>query len=171
MMRLGSMIGGAALLLAGCVPPTPAPPGAAMTRAEPRPGVTPPLASGEAQLVVRAVPAGVPREELVGASCRAESPYFTASFTAPAVVLLPDYGSAQPPVTVTCRSGTTSGTAVAQPEAVWQRGMGGWPAVGVSVGTGDVSGVGVGLGWYGGGVGTQSGRPVVRYPELRVPLS
>jgi hypothetical protein len=73
-------------------------------------------------------------------------------------------------VTVTCRSGTASGTAIAQPEALWQRGMGGWPAVGISVGTGDVGGVGVGLGWYGGGAGVQQGTPVVRYPELRVPI-
>jgi hypothetical protein len=141
-----------------------------MVRTEARPGVTLPLAGGEAQLVVRAVPAGVPNQELRGAACTASSPFFTAAFTSPAVVLMPDYGTSAPPVSVTCRSGTMSGTAVAQPEALWQRGMGGWPAVGISVGTGNVSGVGVGVGWAGGGVGTQGGQPVVRYPELRVPL-
>jgi len=53
---------------------------------------------------------------------------------------------------------------------VWNRGMGGWPAVGISVGTGDLSGVGVGLGWYGGGAGVSSGEPAVRYRDLLVPL-
>jgi hypothetical protein len=160
----------AGLILAGCVPPAAAPPGAAMVRVEARPGATLPLAGGETQLVVRAVPAVGTGQELVGAACRAESPYFMASFSSPAVLLMPDYGNAAPPVTVTCRSGSGTGTATAQPEALWQRGLGGWPAVGISVGTGDVSGVGVGLGWYGGGTGVQQGAPVVRYPELLVPI-
>ena len=56
------------------------------------------------------------------------------------------------------------------PEAVWSRGVGGWPAVGISVGTGSNNGVGVGLGWYGGGAGVSTGEPVVRYPDVRVPL-
>jgi hypothetical protein len=169
-MRSNWLLVPAGLILAACVPPAAAPPGTPTTRVEPRPDVALPLAGGEAQLVVRAVPAGVSGQELRGADCRAESPYFTASFVSPAILLMPDYGNAAPPVTVTCRSGTASGTAIAQPEALWQRGMGGWPAVGISVGTGDVGGVGVGLGWYGGGAGVQQGTPVVRYPELRVPI-
>jgi hypothetical protein len=72
-------------------------------------------------------------------------------------------------VTVTCRSGAATRTAVAAPQAAWQGGLGGWPAVGVSVGTGNSSGVGVGFGWWGGGgVGAAGGVPVVRYPELRI---
>jgi hypothetical protein len=59
---------------------------------------------------------------------------------------------------------------VAVPEAAWSGGVGGWPAVGISVGTGDLSGVGLGLGWYGGGVGAGSGVPVTRYRDLRIEL-
>ena len=86
------------------------------------------------------------------------------------MVLFPDYGSQAPTVSVTCRAGNLSGTAISVPEAVWSRGVGGWPAVGISVGTGSNNGVGVGLGWYGGGVGVSTGEPVVRYPDVRVPL-
>ena len=84
---------------------------------------------------------------------------------------MPDFGEAAPVVTVTCRSGATSGTAAAPPERAWSGGLGGWPAVGVSVGTGDAEGVGVGLGWYGGSVGGSSGTPVVVTARCRVPLS
>jgi hypothetical protein len=165
------MICGVMLVLGGCVAPAGTPPtGVPAVRAEARPGVTLPAARGETQLVVRAVPAGATGQQLQGPACRAESPYFTADFAAPATVLFPDYGSAAPPVTVTCRAGETSGSAVAQPEAYWQRGIGGWPAVGVSVGTGGWEGVGVGVGWYGGGYGASQGTPVIRYPELRVPM-
>ena len=160
---------GLLLIVAGCATPGPVPPGVTTVRAEPR-AADLPLARGEARLVVRAVSAAAPSEEIAGASCRAESRYFTASFTAPAVVLFPDYGSGAPTVSVTCRAGASSGTAVSAPEAVWSRGAGGWPAVGVSVGTGSNNGVGVGLGWWGGGGGVSTGEPVVRYPDVRVPL-
>jgi len=43
-------------------------------------------------------------------------------------------------------------------------------SVGISVGTGSYEGVGVGVGWWGGGTGVSTGEPVVRYPEVRVPL-
>jgi hypothetical protein len=120
---------------------------------------------------VRAVPAAEPGQEYRGAACEAVSPYFTSRFAAPARVLMPDYGSAAPPVTVNCRAGAASGSATAAPEAFWSGGIGGWPAIGVSVGTGDLSGVGVGMGWYGGGTyGNGYGVPRVRYPDLRVPL-
>jgi len=159
---------GVVLALAGCVAGGGAPPGVTTVRAEARPGATLPLARGETQLVVRAVPAGAAGQELRGAACRAESPYFTAQFASPAMILMPDYGAAAPPVSASCRAGTASGTGVAQPEAVWSGGLGGWPAIGVSVGTGDVQGVGVGLGWYGGNVGGTQGAPVTRFRELRV---
>jgi hypothetical protein len=142
----------------------------ASVRVEPRPGVAAPVARGEATLLVRAVPAGSSGQELRGAACRAESGYFTADFRSPALLLMPDFGEAAPVVTVTCRDGPASGTAAAAPERAWSGGLGGWPAVGISVGTGDVEGVGVGLGWYGGSVGGTAGAPVVRYRELRVPL-
>ena len=71
---------------------------------------------------------------------------------------------------VNCRSGDLAGQAAASPQAAWSGGLGGWPAVGISVGTGRAEGVGVGMGWYGGGVGASSGVPVTRYPELRVEM-
>lgn len=165
-----ALVWGAVIGIAGCVAPGVAPPGVETVRAEPKDGVAAPAARGETQLVVRAVPAGTQGQELRGALCVADAPWFRAEFTSPARLLLPDYGAAAPVVTVTCRSGTASGTAAASPEAAWSGGLGGWPAIGMSVGTGNAAGVGVGLGWYGGGVGTAGGVPVVRYPELRVVL-
>ena len=153
---------------AGCVSPAAGPPGVETMRAEARPGVAAPPAQGEAQLVVRVVPAGVSGQELRGADCTAEAPYFTARFTSPARLLVPDYGASAPPVTVTCKSGTATGSATAMPQPAWGGGMGGWPAVGISVGTGNAGGVGVGFGWYGGNVGASSGVPVTTYPELHV---
>lgn len=161
---------GLLLIVAGCATPGAPPAGVATVRATPSASADIPLARGETRLVVRAVAADTPAQEIAGAACRAESRYFTASFASPAVVLFPDYGSRAPTVSVTCRAGNLSGTAIAAPEAVWSRGAGGWPAVGVSVGTGTNSGVGVGLGWYGGGAGASTGEPFVRYPDVRVPL-
>lgn len=165
-----------ALLLAGCVVPAPTtPPGATVVRAEARPGVAMPPARGETSLVVRAAPASALGQDLAGVACRAETPYSTASFTTPAQILMPDLGSAAPSVTVTCNAqtptGKLSGTAIASPEAPWSNGLGGWPAVGISVGTGNAQGVGVGVGWSGGSAGTSSGTPAIRYRDLRVPLS
>ena len=161
---------GLVLALSACVVPAGPPAGVALVRAEPRAGATPPLARGETQLVVRAVSASAPGQEVTGAACRAESTYFAAEFVAPAAIRLPDYGAASPSVDVRCSAGGALGVAVARPEAVWQRGFGGFPAVGVSVGTGTSSGVGVGVGWVGGGAGVSTGEPVIRYPDLRVPL-
>ena len=132
----------AAIGVAGCAVPGAAPPGVATVSATRTAEVPAPLASGETQIIVRAVPAGAPDQELRGALCVAEAPWFRAEFASPARVLVPDFGTQAPPVTVTCRSGTASGSAVAQPQAAWSGGLGGWPAVGVSVGTGGYSGVG-----------------------------
>jgi hypothetical protein len=162
---------GPVMLAAACAAPGPVDPGVPSVRAEPRPGVTTPLARGETSLVVRAVPAGPTGQEVQGAACLAETGYFTAEFVSPARILMPDLGEAAPVVSVACRAGDTSGSAEALPERAWSGGLGGWPAVGISVGTGDAAGVGVGLGWQGGSVGGTGGVPVVRYRELRVPLS
>lgn len=163
-------IWGAVIGLAGCATTGAAPVGVQTVQAVAKPGVAAPVARGETQLVVRTVTAGAPGQELVGAACVADTPWFQAKFTSPARILMPDLGASAPTVTVTCRSGTATGTAAAPPVAAWSGGLGGWPAVGISVGTGDVNGVGVGLGWYGGGVGGASGVPVTRYNELRVEL-
>lgn len=133
-------------------------------------GATLPPAQGESEIVVRAVSAAAPGQEIAGAGCTASAPYFKADFTAPARLLVPDFGAAAPTVTVTCQAGTAKGSALVAPEAAWSGGLGGWPAVGVSVGTGNQSGVGVGFGWWGGGVGASTGVPVTRYPAVRVTL-
>ncbi len=159
---------GLVLGIAGCVAPGVAPSDVDTVRAVDRTGVQAPPARGETQLVVRVVPAGTRGQQLRGAACVAETAWFRAEFASPARVLMPDYGSAAPVVTVTCRSGTASGTAEAQPEPAWSGGLGGWPAIGVSVGTGNAGGVGLGLGWYGGGAGAAGGVPVTRYQDLLV---
>lgn len=161
---------GLLLIAAGCATPGPMPAGVAPVRATPTAGASLPLARGEARFTVRTVTAAAPGTEVAGASCRADSPYFGASFPSPAVVLFPDYGAQAPAVTVTCRSGKLTGTAVSTPQASWSGGAGGWPAVGISVGTGNSSGVGVGVGWWGGGGGVSTGEPVVRYPDATVAL-
>ncbi|MFT3972909.1 MAG: hypothetical protein QM699_05530 [Amaricoccus sp.] len=134
-------------------------------------GATLPPAQGEAELVVRAVQASAPEQDIAGATCTAASPYFTATFVPPARLLVPDFGSAAPTVTVTCKAGSAQGSALVAPEAVWSGGAGGFPTVGISVGTGNMSGVGVGVGWWGGGgAGMNAGHPVTRYPAVRIPL-
>ena len=158
----------AALALAGCATTGPVP-GLPTVSVSPVAGALPPDARGETQLLVRAVPSGGVGE-LQGAQCEAVSPYFSARFTAPARILMPSYGAESPQVTVTCSAGGVSGTQVVAPTQAWSGGLGGWPAVGVSVGTGNAGGVGVGLGWYGGGYGAGAGVPVVRYGEVRVPV-
>ena len=85
-------------------------------------GVAAPVARGETQLIVRTVTAGAPGQELVGAACVADTPWFQAKFTSPARILMPDLGASAPTVTVTCRSGTATGTAAAPPVAAWSEG-------------------------------------------------
>ena len=165
-----AMQGLASLVLAGCAVNSVAPPDATTVSVVARSGVTAPLAQGETQLVVRTVPGGDARQELRGVACRAETAWFAADFATPARLLMPDYGASAPVVVVNCRSGGLSGQGTASPQAAWSGGLGGWPAVGISVGTGSAQGVGVGMGWSGGGAGTSSGVPVTRYPELRVEM-
>jgi hypothetical protein len=157
------------LALAGCAA-TGGAPGLPSVTASPTSGVTAPVARGETELIVRAVPASGPGVEIQGAACEAVSPFFAAQFTAPARILMPSYGAESPPVTVTCSAGGAAGSVAVAPTQAWSGGLGGWPAVGVSVGTGNAGGVGVGLGWYGGGYGASGGVPVVRYGEVRVPV-
>lgn len=168
MMRNGSWLL-AALALGACAA-TGGAPGLATVSVSPVPGATPPVARGETQLVVRAVPAGGGAGEVQGATCEAVSPYFSARFTAPARLLMPSYGAESPQITVTCSAGGAPASVVVAPTQAWSGGLGGWPAVGVSVGTGNAGGVGVGFGWYGGGYGASGGVPVVRYGEVRVPV-
>lgn len=164
-LALGLVIG-----LAGCAAGSGTDASLPAVRPGPVAGATLPPAHGEVEIVVRAVSAMAPGQEIAGAACTATSPFFTATFNPPARLLVPDFGAAAPTVTVTCKAGNASGSALVAPEAVWSGGVGGLPSVGISVGTGNRSGVGVGLGWWGGGVGATAGVPVTRYPAVRIPL-
>lgn len=170
MIRAGLVFAAVAVALTGCTPPPDAGlplPEPAM-RMTPRDGVTWPAARGEASMVVRTVAGGV---EVPGAECRAESNLFQAGFRTPARLLLPDFGEASPSLRIACRDGAASGVVEARPRIGWaQDAYGGWPAVGVSVGTGGYGGVGVGMSWYGGGGGAGA-VPAVRYPDVEVVLA
>ena len=163
----------ALVLLAGCAEM--APPGTTTVRVEPRPDAEPPPASGETDLVVRAVAVDAPGREIPGAVCDAVSPYFVSRFPAPARLLIPEYGSQTPAVTVSCEGDGASGRATVAPQVSYSGGGFGGPAVGISVGTGGGGwngwggdGVGLGLSWWGGGGGYA--QPVVSYPALSVPM-
>ncbi len=142
-------------------------------RAQPTKGVAQPAASGEASLVVRAVSPQAPGQEIAGATCSARSPYFTASFTPPTRLLVPDFGPQAPSISIACEAGGARGSAVVEPEVAWSSGSSGGygiPAIGVAVGTGNNSGVGVGFSWWGSPGNTSVGSAVTRYPDVRIPL-
>lgn len=172
MTRFPARLAPIALLLCGCAaqPAASPAPAAASVQSTPRPGVVMPVAMGVTPLGVRAqvTEGGVARD--VAARCELTGPYSAARFTSPAVVSLPDLGSATPPVTVRCELDGRAGTAVSQPSvAVSQTGMSGWPAIGISVGTGG-GGTGVSLGgFWNGGAGDGRWTRVV-YPELLIAL-
>ncbi len=155
--------------LAACAPTSQDPAGLPLARAELAPGAAV-AAAGEARIPVTVVAArdgsvATP----VSASCVAEGSSFTASFSAPAELAVPSFGSASQPVRIVCEAGGLRGVRVAQPMLRSQNGIGGWPAVGVGVGTGGGSYVSVGGFWnggWGGGPDTVS----VRYPAVEIVL-
>ncbi len=152
------------LALAGCaVSPALGPEGLPVYRAQTISDSAPP-AQGEAEIVVRAVDAD--GDVRPGATCTAESIYAKAEFPAPARFLLPHQGPASRAVTITCRDSAGGGTVQVLPRIAGTQGIGGWPALGVSVNSG--GGFGIGIGWQGGSVAT--GAPLVLYPEARVIL-
>jgi hypothetical protein len=173
MIQTGKRLAPLALVLglAACAAPETAPPPPAVQAAT-RPGVVVPPAQGVTPLVARTsvIEGGVARE--VAARCDLTSPYATARFTTPATVSLPDLGSATPPVTVRCAQGGLTGTAQAQPALrVSETGMSGWPAIGVSVGTGSWGGTGVSVGgFWNGGSGDGGSWTRVVYPDLLIAL-
>ena len=136
-----------ALLIAGCAEM--APPGTTTVRVEPRPDAEPPLARGETQLVVRAVSAEAPGREFPGAACDAISPYFASRFTAPARLLIPEYGSQTPEVTVSCEAGGASGRATVAPQAsYWAAASAGRPSASRSApAAAGTAGTGTGSAW------------------------
>lgn len=158
------------LSIAGCA----APGGGASVS----PGVVPaeitagadlPPAQGETRTVVRTFSeTGGQSREVSGATCTAVTPYSRATFAAPARIGLPDLGAQSPAVRVTCAQGALAGTIDVLPaRRPAQGGLGGWPAVGLSVNSGGGVSVGVG-GWWNAGRTAASPRTV--YPEIRVLL-
>lgn len=170
-MRRGALGLVPVLLLAACAAneaETPPPP---MTQGSVRSDTVMPPARGVTTIVVRTAGEGTTTGP-AGATCDLSSPYTTARFTAPATVTVPDLGTATPPVRVSCAAGGLSGAAEAQPAMrMADTGMSGWPAIGVSVGTGTggaSTGVSVG-GFWNGGWGGDTWTKVV-YPDLLVTL-
>jgi hypothetical protein len=164
------------LLLGACAAGAPATPPPPLVQGASRPGVAQPPARGVTPLVVRtATVSGDAATDVAGATCELSSPYTQGRFASPASVAVPDFGAATPPVTVTCVSGSLRGSAVAQPATrVADTGMSGWPAIGVSVGTGGGWGGGGGTavslgGFWNGGSGDGNWTQVV-YPDLLVTL-
>lgn len=129
---------------------------------------TMPPAFGISTIPVRAfvTEAGATRE-VTGATCELTSPYSTASFAAPATVSVPDLGNQTPVVRVRCAEGGRSGAVEARAELRTLGGGGGWPMIGVSVGTGGYSGVSVGGLWTGGGNASANAWRAV-YPDVQV---
>lgn len=158
------------LLVAGCAGAERMPADADVVRATARPEASPALtAQGEIGLdVVTFSPDG---SEITGARCAAASSLFTAEVTTPGRILAPFYGPNSPAVSLTCTAGNATGSqTVGVGETRGGGGLGGWPAVGVSVNSGGYNngGVGVGLGWYGGGNGYSA--PTYAYPTARIVL-
>lgn len=159
---------GLALGLAACAQQTPR--GAGTAIAVQRSDVALPPARGETRMTVRAFEAsGGEWREISGATCELTSAYFTATVQSPGDVALPDLGSQAPAIEVACSDGVRTGTQEVLPQLRSGNGLAGWPAVGISVGTGDRVGVSFG-GFWGGGWGTGPGTRRAVYPGARVIL-
>lgn len=154
-----------AFALCGCVvSPTSAPGGLAVYRIQAVDAAAPP-AQGETEIVV--VTTGVDGTARPGAACVARSVFARTEFAAPARLLVAHYGAASPEIEIRCRDADGEGSVSVAPRLAGAQGLGGWPAIGVSVNSG--GGVGVGMGWRGGSVAT--GVPMVLYPEARVVIN
>lgn len=159
-----------ALVVAGCATQNAQPP-APLVPSQVKASTVMPPAWGITDVRVSAAvtEAGTLRE--VSADCTLDSPYSSARFRAPARVSVPDLGPQTPVLRIGCSDGTRRGSAEARAALrSTNGGLGGWPTVGVSVGTGGYSGVSVG-GFWGGGFGTTG--PNVQqavYPDVQVVL-
>ncbi len=152
--------------LASCASQTPGIAPAPLSPSQMRRDVVAPAAWGITQVEVRAfASSGGVASEVNGAECDLASPYSTARFIAPATISVPDFGAATPPLRITCAQGGQKGTLDVFPQLRSAPGGTGWPVIGISVGTGGYSGVGVGGFWTGGG------GPAVQqtiYPDARI---
>lgn len=155
-----------AVLIAGCAREQELDLPAATVRPLINSGLLLPPARAETDFAVRTyVRAGKTETEVAGTDCVLDSDYFTARFTAPARIALPDLGPQSPVVRVACAGVPGSGQTAIRARLA-DSGLG--PYVGVSVGTGRRSGVGVSLGGV-FDVGRVQ-RPAV-YPDARVLLT
>lgn len=168
-MRAASLLAAPALAttlaLAACAPAPPQAPPLPLVRASLGPGQAV-AAQGETRFAVRALRDG----RSVPAACQAEGQGFGAAFTAPAELAVPAFGAASAPIRVVCKADGRSGTRTAHPGLRQTGGAAGvYPTVGIGVSTG--GDVGVSLGGWWGGLGSQRTQfYAVRYPDLAIDL-
>lgn len=166
-MRAASLLAALApaVALAACAPSQPQAPPLPLVRADLAPGHAV-AAQGETRFAVRALRDG----QSVPAACQAEGPGFGAGFTAPAQLAVPAFGAASAPIRIVCKAEGRSGTRTAHPGLRQTGGAAGvYPTVGIGVSTG--GDVGVSLGGWWGGLGSQRTQVyAVRYPDLAIDL-
>lgn len=155
----------AALALTACAPAQPQVPPLPLVRASLAPGQAI-AAQGETRFAVRALREGLP----VPAACQAQGQGFAAEFAAPAELAVPAFGAASAPIRVVCRAEGRSGTRTAHPGLRQTGGAAGvYPTVGIGVSTGGDVGVSLG-GWWGGSGSQGTQFYAVRYPDLAIDL-
>lgn len=155
-----------AIMIAGCAREQGLELPAATVRPTINAGLMLPPTRAETDFAVRTFArAGTTETEVAGTDCVLDSAYFTARFTAPARVALPDLGPQSPVVSIACAGEPGRGTTAIRARLANNDLS---PYVGVSVGTGRRSGVGVSLGGI-FDVGRRQ-RPAL-YPDARVFLT
>jgi hypothetical protein len=154
------------LLIAACAVRDDLPADAGTVRADPKPAAAQSVARGETQVLLRSFSAD--GREIRGAACELDSSLFSAEAVTPARVLVPYYGAASPPVSVTCSGAGLGGREVLSIATVGSGGGVAWPSVGVSVNSDGGVGVGLGLGYYGGRTGYSE--TAYRYPPANITL-
>ncbi len=165
-----STILGLVVLIAGCAREQALDLPAATVRPAIDRGLMLPPTRAETDFEVRTfVQTGRAQIEVAGADCALDSDYFTARFTSPARVALPDLGPQSPVVRIACSGLQGRGGTALRARLANDAGIGG-PYVGVSVGTGRRSGVGVSLGGI-FDVSPRRGRLPAVYPDARILLA
>lgn len=112
---IGAVLAASALALAGCGANVPQ--DAPLVQVTMKPGAGAPQARRFVDTPVVARKGG----DDVAAACTLTSPFYRASFTAPARLALPDYGPATPEISVACRTDTESGATTAKPSSEEQQ--------------------------------------------------
>ena len=133
-----------------------------------------PVASGEARIQVAATAMRDGAPQAIAAECTAQGTGFSTTFAAPTTLAVPTFGQGTGGVRIACAADGLSGAVRAEPSVVRAGGgYGGWPAIGVGVGTGGDGGTSISVGgFFGGGGGWVGEQPyAIRYPAVEVLLS